>query len=100
MGWGRFLLLGNLGQQFDLSDQKRDLDRLNARIDQTREATVDWRREVNRLQRENDQLKLYLAAVSRLLAGKGVLTKAEIEAMVSQIDVEDGQVDGRQAGPL
>ena len=37
MGWGRYLLLGNLGQQLDLSDQARDLEDLRAELNRSRQ---------------------------------------------------------------
>jgi ATP-dependent Zn protease len=45
--------------------------------------------------RENDQLKLYIAAVIRLLTIKGILTAEEVKRMVDIIDGEDGAMDGR-----
>jgi hypothetical protein len=35
MGWGRFLLLGDLGQQLDLSDQRREMRDLRAELRRT-----------------------------------------------------------------
>ncbi len=52
------------------------------------------------LQRENDHLKLYLASLTRLLIGKGILNKAEIEKMVDIIDAEDGAIDGKARGEI
>ena len=52
------------------------------------------------LQRENDHLKLYIAAITRLLISKGVLDKEEIEKMVDIIDAEDGAMDGKARGEV
>ena len=32
MGWGRMLLLGNLGQQLDIEDQRREIQQLRSRV--------------------------------------------------------------------
>lgn len=95
MGWGRFLFLGDLGQQFDLEDHRQELARVRRRLEETRTATTDWRRECQRLQRENDDLALYLTALIRLLASKNIVTPDEIRKLAQAIDEEDGVADGR-----
>ena len=37
MGWGRFLLLGNIGQQLDLSDQKNEIEKGLVRVGEEEE---------------------------------------------------------------
>ena len=32
MGWGRMLLLGNLGQQLDIEEQRREIQDLRSRV--------------------------------------------------------------------
>ena len=100
MGWGRYLLLGDIGQQFDLSDQKQQLDRVRADLNRTREVAADWKRDIEKLRRENDELKLYLAATIRLLTSKGVLTSSEVKDVVDVLDSEDGVRDGRFTGKI
>jgi hypothetical protein len=100
MGWGRWLILGDFGQQMDLADQRTEIERLRAEI-RARPGgspTADARLEA--LRRENEELKLYLAAVLRLLVAKGVATRAEVESWVRAVDCDDGTEDGRAAGPL
>jgi hypothetical protein len=98
MGWGRFLLLGNLGQQLDISDQQNEIARLREELYRNRSAAgaVDGAR----LQAENDELRLYLAAVIRILVSKGIVSGEEIKRVVDIIDVEDGTRDGRHRGDL
>jgi hypothetical protein len=50
--------------------------------------------------RENGELKLHLAALTRLLVAKGVLTRQELAELADSIDRADGQADGRYTGPL
>jgi hypothetical protein len=100
MGWGRYLLLGDLGQQLDLSDQKAEIDQLRDALAQSRSEAQGPSQSLRELQAENDEMRLYLAVVIRLLAAKGVLTKEEIARMVDSLDAEDGRRDGKYQGPL
>jgi hypothetical protein len=100
MGWGRWLFLGDLGQQLDLADQQAEIDRLKNEL-QTRQAlpsSVEQRLES--LQRDNDELKLYLAALVRLLLTKQLATVEEIRTLVTKIDQEDGREDKKHRGPV
>lgn len=100
MGWGRFLLLGNLGQQLDLADQKTDLDRMREELARAREVAAYSMNETRTLSAENDQLKLYLAAIIRLLVAKGIATSQEMSEIVKMVDAEDGTADGRFSGTI
>ena len=55
---------------------------------------------VAQLKAENDELRLYLAALLRLLTSKGVVTREELARVVEIVDAEDGCVDGRFTGSL
>ena len=56
--------------------------------------------DLERLQKENDELKLYLAATIRILVAKGVITETEVKQFVDKIDSEDGNRDGRFTGKI
>jgi hypothetical protein len=99
MGWGRFLLFGDLGQQLDLSDQRREMRDLRAELRRTQRSQADATT-LAELRAENDELRLYLTALMRLLATKGVVTREELEQIVAAIDAEDGESDGGRRGPL
>jgi hypothetical protein len=99
MGWGRFLLLGNLGQQLDLSDQQREMDDLRDELSRMRRSEGNATT-IAELRAENDELRLYLTALMRLLAAKGVVTREELEQIVVAIDAEDGEIDGGHRGPV
>ena len=99
MGWGRFLLLGNLGQQLDLSDQQREMEDLRDELRRMRSSQADATT-LAELRAENDELRLYLTALMRLLATKGVVTREELEQIVVAIDAEDGEIDGGHRGPV
>lgn len=100
MGWGRYFLLGDFGQQLDLSDQRQEIEQLRGELAARRMESPAAATDPAALQRENDELKLYLAAIFRLLAAKGVATPQEIRALVSSIDAEDGAGDGRFRGRI
>lgn len=100
MGWGRFLLLGNIGQQMDLSDHKERINGLKKQLATGRKARAEVAEQIVDLQAENDELRLYLASVVRLLVSKGVVTQEELRDLVAAIDAEDGSADGRFAGDI
>ncbi len=97
MGWGRYWLMGDLGQQFDIGDLKSDVSNLRSQLrSETRDAVIG----VDELRRENAELKLTLAAIVRLLIRKRVISAAEIESLVAELDSEDGSFDGRFDAPI
>lgn len=100
MGWGRYLLLGDLGQQLDLTDQKKEIDSLRQELRRSRASSHDATGDIERLQEENDELRLYLVAVVRLLISKGIVSGEEMRKLVDAIDAEDGMRDGRYKGKL
>lgn len=100
MGWGRMLLLGNVGQQLDIGDVREELARITSHLQAGGQFDRQTADALQRLARENAELKLYLAALIRLLASKGVVTSAELTAIVETIDRSDGQADGGYTGPL
>jgi hypothetical protein len=58
MGWGRFFLLGDLGQQLDLSDQRSEIENLREELYKSRITSGASGGDVKRLQAENDELRL------------------------------------------
>ena len=74
MGWGRMLLLGNIGQQMDLDDHEADLASLKRRLERSTLKLGQAGEELERLRAENDELKLYLAAVFRILLAKNIVS--------------------------
>ncbi len=100
MGWGRFLLLGNLGQQLDLSDQRAEIEQLRNELSQRRNASAESPDQIKMLQDENDELRLYLAALVRILVSKGIITPEQLKQVVDTIDTEDGAADGKHSGKI
>lgn len=100
MGWGRMLLLGNVGQQMDLSEHRDELEKLTTRVGVERALREGADQMIGQLRRENNELKLYLAALVRLLVSKHVVSVDEIRAIVDALDREDNKADGVYEGPV
>lgn len=100
MGWGSWLLLGDLGQQLDLVRQQREIHELRSRLRDSSASTEPLSDQLEAVRRENDELKLYLAAVLRLLMTKGIASKEEIASMVDLIDASDGEKDRKYTGNI
>jgi hypothetical protein len=86
MGWGRYFLLGNLGQQLDLQDREREMRDLRDNLDshQSRDQQQDeW---IRFLETENKELKLYVTGLVRLLVRKNLVTQEEIQEMVRAVE--------------
>ena len=70
MGWGRMFLLGDFGQQMDIHDIKAQVAGQQSR-DMSQDA------QIGQLWRENQELKLAVTVLTRLLVSKGVVTQDE-----------------------
>jgi hypothetical protein len=86
MGWGRMLFLGNVGQQLDIGDLENSIGEMQSAFLENQQIDLKQARSIADLQRENQELKLYLATVVRLLVSKGVLKSEEVEATVNAIE--------------
>ena len=63
MGWGRTLLLGDIGNRLDIGDVERDVAALRAEIARTSRIDVSQDEATRRLSDENAQVKLVVAAL-------------------------------------
>jgi hypothetical protein len=89
MGWGRMLFLGNIGQQLDLDDVGIEIQRIKETFAQVSEVDHAQGNELQRLRRDNDELRLYVVTLMRLLVQKGVLTTQETASMAAAIDTDN-----------
>jgi hypothetical protein len=94
------LLLGNIGQQLDIEDHRAELEQLRREMRSEHRGSAPSDARLERLEEENDELRLYLAAVVRLLMTKGLVSRNEMQEFVEAIDAEDGAADGRFDGPI
>jgi hypothetical protein len=100
MGWGRTLLLGDIGNRLDIADTERDIEGLKREVAGAFQKDMSQDEMIRQLVAENAELKLYLASLVRLLVRKGSLSRDELQAMVASIDTEDGRTDGRFTGKI
>jgi hypothetical protein len=82
------LLLGNVGQQLDIGDLNNAIGGMQQTVAENENVDREQGRAIERLQKENQELKLYLATLMRLLAARGVLKPEEIETTVRAIETE------------
>jgi hypothetical protein len=88
MGWGRMLLLGNVGQQLDIGDLNNEIAGMQSAFLENQQVDLKQAQSITRLRQENQELKLYLATLLRLLVAKGVLKAEEVETVVRAIEAE------------
>jgi chromosome segregation ATPase len=100
MGWGRTFLLGDIGNRMDIADCEKDIRVLKETLMDIHSEGQNIDSELLAVQRECDHLKLYLAAITRLLTSKGILDYDEIKKMVDIVDAEDGAMDGKARGDV
>jgi hypothetical protein len=96
MGWGRMLLLGNIGQQLDIQDAQKYQESLrnclNTAIESlntNQNVDEDQGFQIERLQKENTELKLYVTGLVHLLVSKNMIAESEMSHMVSIVDDSD-----------
>lgn len=86
MGWGRMMLLGNVGQQLDIQDLENAIREMQDEFGRTQVAERSQESTIEQLQSENHELKLYLTTLVRLLVAKGVLKQEEVDAAVRAVE--------------
>jgi hypothetical protein len=95
MAWG--MIFGNLEHEIDIENQRAEIDRLREEIRCSRPGPTS---SLEGLQTQNDELRLFLAVIIRILVSKGVVTEDEMKQIVYAIDAEDGTLDGKYTGKL
>lgn len=82
------LLLGNVGQQLDIGDLERTINDMHGAFADNEQLDQEQARSIAQLQRENRELKLYLATLLKLLVSKGVLRSEEVDIAVQTIEAK------------
>ncbi|CAA6691457.1 MULTISPECIES: hypothetical protein [unclassified Lentimonas] len=100
MGWGRTLLLGDVGNRLDIQDTEDEIRRLKGELRSAYRKDMSQDQKLDALVQENAELKLYVASMIRVLTARGVMSHEELNHMVGAIDAEDGRSDGRCDGPI
>ena len=88
MGWGRMFLVGNVGQQLDIGELEGAITEMQSAFLENQRTDLGQAKTIAQLQRENHDLKLYLATLIRLLVSKGVIKPEEVETIVRAIETE------------
>ena len=86
MGWARTLLLGDIGNRLDIADTERDVGEIRAELTRSRGRDESQDCTLARLQQENEQLELCLAALIKTLEARGILKYVEVANLVDMID--------------
>ena len=86
MGWGRMMLLGNVGQQLDIQDLENAINQMQADVAQAQNLERTEEQSLDELRSENHELKLYLATLVKLLVVKGVIRQEEVDTAVQAIE--------------
>lgn len=86
MGWGRMLLLGNVGQQLDIGDLESAVGGMRDSIQRNDDVNERQEQSIEQLKQENRELKLYLATTIHLLVSKGVLSSDEVASIVEAVE--------------
>ncbi len=79
MGWGRTLLLGDVGNRLDIGDCENEIRNLKRGLGKSYNKDLSQDEKIQALQKENGELKLYVAALARILVAKNVVTREELE---------------------
>ena len=80
------MLLGNVGQQLDIGDLENAVNEMRGEVAGKEQLDREQGQDIAQLKQENQELKLYLATLIRLLVGKGVVKQEEVAAIVSAIE--------------
>jgi hypothetical protein len=100
MGWGRTLLLGDIGNRMDIDDVEREVADLKRVLSGEYQRDMSQDQKIAWLIEENAEIKLYLAALIRLLTTKGIVSKQDLQSIVAAVDAEDGRQDGKFTGKI
>jgi hypothetical protein len=86
LGWARWLLLGDLGQQLDLGDAHNALERLRRSSSSASFRAIQNDEQIRELADRNEQLTLCLIMLVRLMIAKGAIVPAEVQELLAVLD--------------
>lgn len=97
MGWARTLLLGDIGNRLDIADAENEINRIERSQLRAESALNAKEREISMLKDELGRQKLATQALTRFLIEKGIIEASELANFISQVDAEDGVIDGKMS---
>jgi phage terminase Nu1 subunit (DNA packaging protein) len=86
MGWGRTLLLGDIGNRLDIEDTEQDISEIRRELAATHRLDESQEDAIKRLKAENEQLVICVAALVNALQRKGVFSADEVSNLIRMID--------------
>ena len=89
MGWGRTFLLGDIGNRLDIADAEKGISILAQRVKRGESVDLGQEQRIAVLEKENEELKLYMASLARILMSKGVLMPGDLEVFVRIVEQEN-----------
>jgi hypothetical protein len=89
MGWGRTLLLGDIGTQLNVDDMEADVNEVKLHLERQGYTDATQDQAIKGLQSENHELKIYIATLVRLLVSKHVLSGDDLTKFVDLLDPSD-----------
>ena len=89
MGWGRTLLLGDVGNRLDIAECEQEISSMRRSLRDKSRTDVNQDEELRRLRREVDELKLCLSSLTRILTAKGVVEEGDLSRFARVIDDDD-----------
>ena len=100
MGLLSDLFFGDLSQSFSIDEQRTALKAQAMKQAENSSQLFNAAAEIDRLKRQNGELRLAVVALTRFLIQRGVVNEGELEVFIQEIDAEDGKVDGSLAPSL
>ncbi|MCW1925407.1 hypothetical protein OKA05_22795 [Luteolibacter arcticus] len=99
MGLLTDIFFGDLSQSFSIDEHRSALKSQAMKQAESSGKLFNATMEIDRLKRQNGELRLAVTALTRFLIDRKVVDGAELEAFVREIDAEDGKIDGALAFP-
>jgi hypothetical protein len=99
MGFLSHILLGDFGQSLDIEKTRSEVKEQAMQQARNTSKLFNAAMEIDRLKRQNGELRLAVVALTRFLVERGVVNQGELEEFIRRIDAEDGTVDGSLASP-
>ena len=97
MGCMSYLFFSDTYKQCDLNQQKEQIKLLKSKLvnQRTASSSYETKKRILLLESENDELRLYIAALTRLLIAKGTIKKDSHRTKVVAIDAIPQEVTHR-----
>lgn len=100
MGWGRTLLLGDIGNRMDIEDVEASVGQLRGRLNAMRRrnqqrsndhqaALAEAHRRIEELEGEVDDMMLYITGLAELLVTDAGIPREKLQQLVGAVDSED-----------